>query len=95
MLIRSLAARLSEVGRLKNLGVLNYSPEHRPVAAANSAYRVAALNAAWKAPAVVDGEIVLVVDDMTDTGWTLTMATQVLRASGAVDVLPFALASVS
>lgn len=95
VLIRSLAARLSEVGLLKNLGVLNYSPEHRPVAAANSAYRVAALNAAWEAPAVVDGEIVLVVDDMTDTGWTLTMATQVLRASGAVDVLPFALASVS
>ncbi|MCF6387446.1 RecQ family ATP-dependent DNA helicase [Mycobacterium sp. MBM] len=94
-LIRSLAARLSEVGRLKNLGVLSYSPDHRPVTAANSAYRVAALTGTWEPPALVDGETVLLVDDMTDTGWTLTMAARVVRASGAVDVLPFALAAVS
>lgn len=95
LLIGSMAARLAEVGRLKDLGVLQYSPQHRPVVAANSAYRVAALRDAWEAPAAVAGEIVLLVDDMTDTGWTMTMAALTVRAAGAADVLPFALAAVS
>jgi ATP-dependent DNA helicase RecQ len=38
---------------------------------------------------------VLLVDDLVDTGWTLTMATRVVRAAGASEVLPFALASTS
>ena len=95
VLIRSIATRLAAVGKLKDLGVLNYSPEHRPVVAANSAYRVAALRDAWELPAGVAGETVLLVDDMTDTGWTMTMAALTVRAAGAVDVLPFALAAVS
>ena len=37
----------------------------------------------------------LLVDDLSDSGWTLTMAARVVRAAGAVDVLPFALASTS
>lgn len=95
LLIGSMAARLAEVGRLKDLGVLQYSPQHRPVVAANSAYRVAALRDAWEPPAGVAGETVLLVDDMTDTGWTMTMAALTVRAAGAADVLPFALAAVS
>ncbi|WP_460357486.1 RecQ family ATP-dependent DNA helicase [Mycobacterium sp. ZZG] len=94
-LISSLAARLAEVGRLKNLGLLQYSPLHRPVAAANSAYRVAALHGAWADPPQVDGDTVLLVDDLTDTGWTMTMAARTVRSAGAADVLPFALAAVS
>ncbi|WNG86948.1 RecQ family ATP-dependent DNA helicase [Mycobacterium sp. ITM-2016-00317] len=94
-LIFSLAARLAEVGRLENLGLLEYSPSHRPVAAANSAYRVAALHGAWVPPAGVSGARVLLVDDLTDTGWTLTMAARAVRAAGAAEVLPFALAAVS
>ncbi len=95
ILIHSLAARLAEVGRLENLGVLQYSPEHHPVAAANSAYRVAALHGAWERPAGVQDATVLLVDDIIDTGWTMTMATQTVRAAGADEVLPFALAAVS
>jgi ATP-dependent DNA helicase RecQ len=38
---------------------------------------------------------VLLVDDVADSGWTLTMAARVVRAAGAADVLPFALASTS
>jgi ATP-dependent DNA helicase RecQ len=37
----------------------------------------------------------LLVDDVADSGWTLTMAARVVRAAGAPDVLPFALASTS
>ncbi len=97
LLIGSLAARLAELGRLVFLGTLRYAPERRPVTAANSAYRVAALAGAWSAPdaAVLQGGPVLLVDDVTDTGWTLTMAARVLRRAGAGEVLPFALAAVS
>ena len=42
----------------------------------------------------VDGPLLL-VDDVTDTGWTLTMAARVLRQAGAPVVLPFAVASVT
>ncbi|OFJ52613.1 RecQ family ATP-dependent DNA helicase [Mycolicibacterium grossiae] len=95
-LIASLAARLADLGRLTDLGVLRYAPERRPVTAANSAYRVAALAGAFEAPDLpaLDGPVLL-VDDLTDPGWTATMAARVLRGSGAPAVLPFAVAAVS
>ncbi|WP_299562337.1 RecQ family ATP-dependent DNA helicase [uncultured Mycolicibacterium sp.] len=96
VLIGSLAARLARLGRLTDLGVLRYRPEHRPVRAANSAYRVAALHDCWQPPeAAVPAGPVLLVDDVTDTGWTLTTAARVLRQAGAAAVLPFTLATVS
>lgn len=94
-LIGSLVTRLAELGRLQNLGKLHYRPQRRPVTAANSAYRVAALVDSWEVPALDVSGPVLLVDDLVDTGWTLTMATQVLRAAGAPAVLPFGIASVS
>ena len=95
VLISSLAARLAQLGRLTDLGTLRYAPEHRPVTAANSAYRVAALSGAWSPPHSVPAGPVLLVDDMTDTGWTLTMAARVLREAGASEALPFAMAAVT
>ena len=98
-LIGSLVERLAQLGRLTNLGTLRYSPQRRPVTAANSAYRVAALHDSWVPPdpATLDGLVgpVLLVDDLTDTGWTLTLAARVLRGAGVSEVLPFAVASVS
>ena len=99
LLISSLARELARLGRLTDLGTLHYAPERRPVTAANSAYRVAALNGLWLAPdptvIAATGGPVLLVDDLSDSGWTLTMAARVVRAAGAPDVLPFALASTS
>jgi ATP-dependent DNA helicase RecQ len=94
-LIGSLVTRLAELGRLQNLGTLHYRPQRRPVTASNSAYRVAALVDSWEVPALDVSGPVLLVDDLVDTGWTLTMATQVLRAAGAPAVLPFGIAAVS
>ncbi|MGX9674854.1 RecQ family ATP-dependent DNA helicase [Mycobacterium sp. HM-7] len=94
-LIGSLVTRLADLGRLQNLGTLYYRPQRRPVTAANSAYRVAALTDSWESPTLDVSGPVLLVDDLVDTGWTMTMATQVLRAAGAPAVLPFAMASVS
>ena len=99
LLIGSLARRLAELGRLTDLGTLRYAPGRTPVTAVNSAYRVAALDGSWEVPdataiAAVGGPILL-VDDLADTGWTLTMAARAVRAAGAPAVLPFALAAVS
>ncbi|MBN3456084.1 RecQ family ATP-dependent DNA helicase [Mycobacterium sp. DSM 3803] len=94
-LISSTVRRLTQLGRLTDLGTLRYAPQRRPATAANSAYRVAALHGAWEVPDItVDGPVLL-VDDMTDTGWTLTMAARVLRDASAPEVLPFVLASTS
>jgi len=41
---------------------------------------------------VLDGCAVLLVDDRTDTGWTLTEAARLLRDAGSGPVLPLVLA---
>ncbi len=98
-LIGSLVERIAEIGRLTNLGTLHYAATRRPVTAANSAYRVAALHDCWEVPdETVLREVagpVLLVDDVTDTGWTMTTAARCLRRAGVPAVLPFTLASVN
>jgi ATP-dependent DNA helicase RecQ len=99
LLISSLSRELARLGRLTDLGTLQYAPTRRAVTAANSAYRVAALQGAWTPPdpdvIASAGGPVLLVDDLSDSGWTLTMAARVVREAGAPEVLPFALASTS
>ncbi|HEY2696772.1 MAG TPA: RecQ family ATP-dependent DNA helicase [Pseudonocardiaceae bacterium] len=96
-LIESLGARLASVGRLTPLGSVRVGGAggHR----ANSARRLAELWSAMSVPdelaaslSTVDGPVLL-VDDLVDSGWTMTLAAKLLRDAGAVDVLPFALAS--
>ncbi|WP_069166724.1 RecQ family ATP-dependent DNA helicase [Nocardia altamirensis] len=96
VLTATLAARLAEVGRLQDLGTMPTRADRPPVSAANSAHRVAGLFDSWEVPDLthVDGPILL-VDSLSDTGWTLTVAAHALRAAGADAVLPFALASVT
>ncbi|BBY57917.1 ATP-dependent DNA helicase RecQ [Mycolicibacterium sarraceniae] len=98
VLIASLARELARLGRLTDLGVLRYAAGRRPVSAANSAYRVAALDGAWSPESALiaaAGGPVLLVDDLTDTGWTLTMAARVVADAGAPAVLPLVLAATS
>ncbi|GGG02608.1 ATP-dependent DNA helicase RecQ [Rhodococcoides trifolii] len=94
VLLRDLGERLSSVGRLTNLGVLHVRPDLPPVSAANSAFKVAGLVDAFDPPDLtgVEGPILL-LDLLSDTGWTLTMAARALRHAGADAVLPFALAT--
>ncbi|MBQ7803183.1 MAG: recombinase RecQ, partial [Rhodococcus sp.] len=94
LLVSSLAAKLAEVGRLTDLGTLRLRPDHPPVSAANSAYRVSGLVDVWEVPdmSIHQGPILL-VDAIADTGWTFTMAARALRQAGAHSVLPLALAS--
>ena len=95
-LVGSLAARLAEVGRLPLLGTLDRTRDAPAAGRSNSAQR---LHAVAGTLAVGDalrdrlvGGPVLLVDDVVDSGWTLTEAARVLRTAGAGDVLPLVLA---
>ncbi|WP_236793648.1 RecQ family ATP-dependent DNA helicase [Amycolatopsis sp. GM8] len=96
-LTHGLATRLAEVGRLKFAGTLAaQGPAPRR---ANSAQRVADLWQRLVLPeelarelSTVEGPILL-VDDLVDSGWTMTLATRLLRKGGVPAVLPFALAA--
>ncbi|WP_420821587.1 RecQ family ATP-dependent DNA helicase [Pseudonocardia acidicola] len=90
-----LARRIAEIGRLPLLGTLPPAGE-RPAAHENSAQRLAAVWNGFDTAALPDlsevGGPVLLVDDLIDSGWTMTVAARALRRAGAPTVLPFALA---
>ncbi len=98
-LVESVAGWIAQVGRLELLGSLSLvegGPTGQP--GGNSAFRLAGV---WGRLGVddalgarlreLDGPVLL-VDDLVDSRWTLTVAAQQLRAAGADEVLPFALA---
>jgi ATP-dependent DNA helicase RecQ len=98
-LVGSLGRRISEVGRMPLLGTVEYVPgAGTAVSRTNSAQRVRALHETLTVPAALAealasaGGPVLLVDDLSDTGWTLAVATRLLRRAGAPGVFPLVLA---
>ncbi|MGW3507602.1 RecQ family ATP-dependent DNA helicase [Streptomyces sp. NPDC000994] len=97
-LIHSLGAYISEVGRLPLLGGVEYTPDARRVPRSNSAQRLKALDGALTVPPALASALadnpgpVLLVDDFTETGWTLAIAARLLRRSGTQAVMPLVLA---
>ncbi|SMQ19429.1 ATP-dependent DNA helicase, RecQ-like [Streptomyces sp. Ag82_O1-12] len=97
-LINSLGARIAEVGRLPLLGAVEYTGDGFPGSRSNSAQRLKALDGALAVPPALASALaeaqgpVLLVDDYTETGWTLAVAARMLRRSGAQGVLPLVLA---
>lgn len=100
-LVASTAHTISELGRLPLLGTLDVDPDvPRSRTGGNSAFRLASVAGRFRvgpelaaALAATDGPVLL-VDDFVDSRWTVTIAARELRAAGADQVLPFALASV-
>ncbi|MEU5962904.1 DEAD/DEAH box helicase [Micromonospora parva] len=98
-LLGSLAERIATVGRLPLLGeVTTAGPDGPAGPRGNSAQRVRALHDTFTVPADLadalaglDGPVLL-VDDLIDSGWTMTLVARALRRAGATDVLPLALA---
>lgn len=97
LLVESVAERISTVGRLPRLGALELIGEPGDPGG-NSAYRLGSVWSAFAVPpeladalAAADGPVLL-VDDLADSRWTLTVAARALRRAGARDVLPFVLA---
>ncbi|MDN5857483.1 MAG: RecQ family ATP-dependent DNA helicase [Pseudonocardia sp.] len=90
--LEHLVRRIAEIGRLPLLGTLEPRGP-RPQSHANSAQRLAAVWPAFEPIAFdVPAGPVLLVDDVLDTGWTMTVAARSLRLAGATAVLPLALA---
>ena len=100
-LVASLAQGLSQAGRMPLLGQLGLAEGHpRQRSGGNGAYRLAAV---WDrfivTPEVqegleqLNGAPVLLIDDLVDSRWTLTVAARALRRAGSGPVLPFVLAS--
>ncbi len=104
-LIASLARRVTDIGRLPDLGMLAFRDDRTDPALGddrrqhNSAQR---LRAVWErlevSPSMreslagLDGPVLL-IDDVLDTGWTMTVAAMALREAGARAVLPLVLAA--
>jgi ATP-dependent DNA helicase RecQ len=99
-LVESLARGISEIGRIPYLGQLEM--EHGGPTGGrggNSAYRLAGV---WDrlvvgpelgtAVAGLGGQSVMLIDDLVDSRWTVTVAGRALRRAGAGAVLPLALA---
>lgn len=93
-LVASVARGLAEAGRLPYLGALEPNrggPTGEP--GGNSAYRLASVWDRFSAGPlpIPAGQPVLLVDDLVDSRWTMTVAGRELRRAGASAVLPFAL----
>ncbi|ARZ67455.1 RecQ family ATP-dependent DNA helicase [Streptomyces sp. HU2014] len=99
-LIRSLGERIATIGRMPLLGTVSYRDTETDtrLPRTNSAQRLRALDGALTVPPSLAAALaeaggpVLLVDDLSDTGWTLAVAARLLRRAGAREVLPLVLA---
>ncbi|MFE7173124.1 RecQ family ATP-dependent DNA helicase [Streptomyces sp. NPDC057616] len=100
-LVGSLAQGIATVGRLPLLGALTYTGPGgaHAVRRSNSAQRLRALSDAFTVSEELRAALagspgpVLLVDDYTDSGWTLAVAGRLLRRAGSGQVLPLVLAA--
>jgi ATP-dependent DNA helicase RecQ len=99
LLVASVAEELSRVGRLPMLGTLDLvGAGPTGETGGNSAYRLSSVWGAFEVGAELSANLagatgpVLLVDDLGDSRWTLTVAGRMLRRAGAPAVLPFVLA---
>jgi ATP-dependent DNA helicase RecQ len=100
-LVGSLAKGIADIGRLPFLGTLAHTgPDGaRAPRRSNSAQRLSALSGAFAVPAEMAAALadspgpILLVDDYTDSGWTLAVAARLLRRAGSEQVLPLVLAA--
>ena len=99
-LVQGFAEGVARAGQLDSLGPLDLHASE-PVGSANSAFRVRDLWTRFAVPdvmasrlAALDGPVLL-IDDLIDSRWTMTVAGRLLLRAGAREVLPLALASVA
>ena len=99
LLVENLARRIGDIGRLPYLGSVPHQGASRLAGQVNSAQR---LKTVWGTFVVTEdlagllagqyaGEPLLLVDDYTSSGWTITVVARLLRQSGAGQVLPLVL----
>ena len=91
-LVEALAARVAALGRLELHPAVRRAADTPPQSAmANSAHQCANALAAFAVDGPLPAGPVLLVDDVTASGWTLTVVGALLREAGADRVLPLVL----
>ena len=97
-LLASLAEGVAEIGKLPIAGSVTRVREDAHAGPSNSAWRLRAVHEAFDLGPELRERLaecpgpVLLVDDLVDSGWTMTVAARLLRQAGAPAVLPLALA---
>jgi ATP-dependent DNA helicase RecQ len=97
-LVATLAEGISEIGRLPIAGAVERVRDDGPTGPSNSAWRLRSVYEAFDLGPHLRERLaecpgpVLLVDDLVDSGWTMTVAARLLRQAGAPAVLPLALA---
>jgi ATP-dependent DNA helicase RecQ len=95
-LVRGFAERLATRLGLPFQPLLHQTRDTQPQKQMeNSVTQLRNLLAAFEITGKVPGGPVLLVDDMTDSGWTMTLLAVILQAHGSGPVYPFALAKSS
>jgi ATP-dependent DNA helicase RecQ len=97
-LVASLAEGIAEIGRLPIAGAVQRVRDEGRTGPSNSAWRLRSVHDAFAlGPELVEWLAdcpgpVLLVDDLVDSGWTMTVVARQLRQAGAPAVLPLVLA---
>jgi ATP-dependent DNA helicase RecQ len=97
-LVASLADGIAEIGRLPIAGAVERVHDEGHSGPSNSAWRLRSVHDAFAlGPQLVERLAecpgpVLLVDDLVDSGWTMTVTARLLRQAGAPAVLPLVLA---
>jgi ATP-dependent DNA helicase RecQ len=100
VLVDSLAKEIATIGKLAYLGAVIHDGPSSP-SRSNSAHRPARVWGGYSMSVEIEagigdlpGAAVLVIDDLVDTGWTMTVVARMLLLAGAGRVYPLVLASV-
>jgi ATP-dependent DNA helicase RecQ len=97
-LLASLAESVAEIGKLPIAGTVHRVREEAHTGPGNSAWRLRAVHEAFDLSPELRARLaecpgpVLLIDDLVDSGWTMTVAARLLRRAGAPAVLPLVLA---
>lgn len=97
-LVASLAEGISEIGRIPIAGSVERVRDDGHTGPTNSAWRLRSVYEAFDLGPQLRERLaqcpgpVLLVDDLVDSGWTVTVAARLLRQAGAPAVLPLVLA---
>ena len=94
-LVADLAAKISGIGKIPHLGAVAHLGSSSRVRS-NSAHRLKQIWKSYELPRTLAEQCgdefrnqpLLLVDDYTDTGWTLTVVARLLRQAGAGAVYP-------
>jgi len=98
LLVASLAEGIAEIGRLPIAGAVRRVRDEGRTGPSNSAWRLRSVHGAFDLDPELTERLaecpgpVLLVDDLVDSGWTMTVVARLLRQAGAPAVLPLVLA---